>query len=332
MIKIMNTYRDAVITILAIQLILFLISCSKTDTGSKTPVSGKAREIESNTGKSNTPTEKRIAFQSDRDGNFEIYVMDENGSGQTRLTKDAAEDLYPTWSPTSNKIAFTSLRDGNGEIYVINSDGSGLRNLTQSPANEHWAAWSPDGTQLAFASDEDGDWEIFVMSAEGKEKTQITDNKVNDSEPAWILTGKGISYSREPIGEPAKIYLKPLEGRDETILNLFPGTAQGLIPDCIPHSTSPSWSSLNELAFSSNPGCQLEIFVTPLVTPTTRQLTEDPGMDTSPAFSQDGRSVAFASNRGGNFDIFVIDLNGENLKRLTQNSGNNAYPTWSSGR
>ena len=203
----MKTYRNSAITILTIPLILLLISCSKTDTGLKTPVSGKAREVQSDTEKSNIPVKKRMAFQSDRDGNSEIYVMYENGSGQTRLTKNATEDLYPTWSSTSDKIAFVSLRDGNGEIYVINSDGSGLRNLTQSLENEHWPAWSPDGKQLAFASDKDGDWEIFVMSAEGKEKTQITNNLVNDSEPAWIPTGKGISYSREHIGEPARIYL-----------------------------------------------------------------------------------------------------------------------------
>jgi Tol biopolymer transport system component len=271
---------------------------------------------------------EKIAFQSDRDGNFEIYIMNENGSGQTRLTKNSAADLYPTWCPKSETIAFISLRDGNCEIYVINADGTSLRNLTLSSTNEHWPAWSPDGTQIAFASDQDGDWEIFVMDKDEKKRTQITHNLINESEPAWIPTGKGITYTRAQ--RPAKIYLTPLDGRGETILNLFQGMPPGLVPECAPHSTSPAWSSRNELAFASTPSCQLDIFITSLETQFTRQLTNNPGIDTSPAFSHDGKRLAFMSDREGNFDIFVVDTDGKNLKRLTSNEGNDGYPTWSS--
>ena len=58
----------------------------------------------------------KIAFQSDRDGNFEIYVMNADGSGQTRLTNNNAEDWEPNWSPDGTKIVFVSNCDGNFEI------------------------------------------------------------------------------------------------------------------------------------------------------------------------------------------------------------------------
>ena len=67
----------------------------------------------------------RIAFASDRDGNFEIYEMNADGSDQTRVTTNEADDLGASWSPGGGRLAFWSNRDGNAEIYVMNADGSG---------------------------------------------------------------------------------------------------------------------------------------------------------------------------------------------------------------
>src|SRR5687767_3392148 len=61
-----------------------------------------------------------IAFQSNRDGNNEIYVMNGDGSGLTNLTDNPADDFGPVWSPDGKKIIFSSNRDGNYDIYVMN--------------------------------------------------------------------------------------------------------------------------------------------------------------------------------------------------------------------
>jgi Tol biopolymer transport system component len=63
-------------------------------------------------------------------GNGEIYVINANGSGLRRLTRNAATDDAPAWSPDGRKIAFMREPDGDGEIYLINADGSGQRRLT----------------------------------------------------------------------------------------------------------------------------------------------------------------------------------------------------------
>src|SRR2546422_11400320 len=70
------------------------------------------------------PDGTKIAFRSDRDGNSEIYVMNEDGTSQTRLTNDPGFDYKPAWSPDRTKIAFSSDRDGNHAIYVMNADGT----------------------------------------------------------------------------------------------------------------------------------------------------------------------------------------------------------------
>ncbi len=116
----------------------------------------------------------RIAFQTNRDGNYEIYVMNGDGSGLTNLTNNPADDWNPVWSPDGNKIVYSSNRDGNNEVYVMNADGSNQTNLTNSPANDENPDWSPDGKKIAFDTDVDGNKEIYVMNADGSAKTNLT--------------------------------------------------------------------------------------------------------------------------------------------------------------
>ena len=74
----------------------------------------------------------RIAFVSDRNGNFEIYVMDANGKNQRRLTNNRHSDGSPSWSPDGRRIVFESNRDGNREIYVMDADGGKPKNFTKN--------------------------------------------------------------------------------------------------------------------------------------------------------------------------------------------------------
>ena len=139
-----------------------------------------------------SPDGKRIAFWSARTGNRDIYSMNADGSGVSRLTSNAASDREPTWSPDGQRIAFESGRDGNEEIYVMDRLGSGANgavNLTKDLSDDREPAWSPDGKKIAFVSSRDGDDEIFVMDADGKNVQQLTKNDVPDRRPAWQPLG-----------------------------------------------------------------------------------------------------------------------------------------------
>lgn len=111
---------------------------------------------------------KRIVFASTRDGNYEIYVMNADGSGQTRLTNDQTNDFGPSWSPDGKRIAFHSNRSGvSYNIYVMNPDGTGVTRVTTSNRNDTNPSWAPDSEHLVFDSDRDPSTELqlYVVDA-----------------------------------------------------------------------------------------------------------------------------------------------------------------------
>jgi Tol biopolymer transport system component len=83
-----------------------------------------------------------IAFTSTRDGNYEIYKMNEDGSKQTNLTNNGATDDQAAVSPDGTKIAFTTDRSGNEDIYKMNRDGSSPVQLTNNAADDFNADWA----------------------------------------------------------------------------------------------------------------------------------------------------------------------------------------------
>ena len=132
--------------------------------------------------------DSKIVFSSDRDGNSEIYVMNPDGTNQTRLTNNNTEEAQPSWSPDGTKIAFESNRDGNPEIYVMNTGGANQVRLTNNTASDSDPAWSPDGSKIAFRSYRDGNSEVYVMNADGTNPVNLTNHPDNSAgEARWSL-------------------------------------------------------------------------------------------------------------------------------------------------
>ena len=169
---------------------------------------------------------EQIAFYSERDGNQEIYVMNADGSNQTRLTNNPGNDSDPSWSPDHTMIAFESDRDGNSNIYVMNADGSNQNRLTNNPADDSNPRWSPDGTKIAFNTNRDStaqdnfqNQEIYVMNAaDGSNQTRLTYNDVQDTGSSWSPDGTKIAFASNKDGNPKIYVMNAANGSQQTRL------------------------------------------------------------------------------------------------------------------
>ena len=120
--------------------------------------------LRSDDGNPSAPNDgKRIVFESNRLGDYNVYVSRVDGTHIRELTFSDAFDGDPAWS-RKNKIAFESDRTGTTEIWTINPDGSDEKQLTTDPSFNGDPAWSPDGSKIVFTSTRDGDREIYVMN------------------------------------------------------------------------------------------------------------------------------------------------------------------------
>ena len=276
----------------------------------------------------------RIAFHSNRDGNWNIYVMNPDGSGQTRLTDNPAADSWPSWSPDGRRITFISSRDDPDpndddsiwEIYVMNADGSGQTRLTNDSAWHSLPSWSPDGRRIAFQSHRDGNWEIFLMNADGSGQIRLTDNSAGDAEPSWSPDGRRIAFQSNR-DENAEIYVMNADGSGQTRLT-----------NEAANDRFPSWSPDGQrIAFYSYRDENWEIYVMNADGSGQTRLTDNPARDIRPSWSPDGRHIAFSSDRDDPdpddndriMSIYVMNVDGSDETRLTDNSATDHASDWS---
>src|SRR6266550_3574475 len=96
----------------------------------------------------------KITFQSNRNGNFDIFVMNADGSGLVRVLNP---DFITDWSPDGRQLMIVSNRDGDYELYATPLDGSPVTKLTDNTADDNaGTGWSPDGSRITFNSNRGG--------------------------------------------------------------------------------------------------------------------------------------------------------------------------------
>jgi hypothetical protein len=266
-----------------------------------------------------------IAFHSNRSGDFDIYVMNADGSGVIQLTNNTYPEFDPIWSPDGTRIAFGRFDGGDFEVIVINADGTGETQLTNNDVvHDFPGAWSPDGTRIAFSSNGDGDEEVFVMNADGSGVTRLTDNDFIDGPTAWSPDGTRIAFNSNRDGD-FEIYVMNTDGSGVTQLTNDPATDFG---------DRAGWSPDGKrIVFSSTrDGGDIDIFVMNADGTGVMQLTHNDFIaDDDPVWSPDGNQIAFHSTRaGGDEDIFVMHADGTGVIQLTKDPGffHDAVPAW----
>ena len=241
-----------------------------------------------------SPDGSKIAFVSNRDGDFDIYVMDLATGEVSRLTDDdpaipakLRKDHSPAFSPNGKKIAFSSTRDksdadGNTEdVYVMNTDGSEVTRLTDTEdyVRQYEVSWSPDGARLLLERRSSSRSDIGILNADGSGWSSPFPPTpfIDEGSPDWSPSGEKIVFTRD-TEDPDRYTTRDV------------------------WKVNPDGSGL-------------------------KQLTNTPNVyESYPDWSPDGRRIAF----GRIGDLFTMRASdGSDLKRLTNTPGySERSPDW----
>lgn len=242
-----------------------------------------------------SPDGSQMLFQSDRDGDIEIYLFTEATGVVTQLTRNTVEDQYASWSPPladrKMRILFQRKAKASTDLWVMNVDGTGQRALYAGKKDDTQAAWSPLGDQVAFTSPMDGDSDIYllrvslsggVVSAVGAPRNMTNHSAGADFSADWAPSGGEFLFVREPGSRVEAL------GNSSLWRMRADGSAETFIID-------------NQL------------------------------IDKQADWSPDGTTIAFVSATNGTdatWDIWTVDVNGGNVRRITNDTFGDFQPDW----
>jgi Tol biopolymer transport system component len=274
----------------------------------------------------------RIAFISDRDGDYDIWSMRPNGSNPINLTADStAFEFGPSWRSDGRKIAFMSNRvtptnpgpNPDYEIFVMHPDGSRVRQLTANTLDDEFPSWSPDGRKLVFHRDFNPipgpvDWDLFTMRADGTGQRNLTRSPgIDEHDADWAPNGRRIAFERGR-DKAAEIYTMRPDGSRVRQLTVN-GSAD----------RNPAWSpDSRKLAFDTDRDGGFDIYKMRADGSDQTRLTFNNIYQTGAAWSPDGTRIAFHRERNDNLEVYTMRADGSDQVNLTRHPATDWFPEW----
>ena len=263
---------------------------------------------------SDAPTTPKILFTTTRDGNYEVYSMNPDGSQQVNLTHHRAADLDASWSPTGEQILFVSDRDGVRDLYLMNPDGSNVRRIFGKSTYRVYPTWAPNGKCIAYSRRELGERFLYIATLNTKKEERVVPGGL----PDWSPDGREIAYNTA-----AKDHMQI------NILNLKTGKQKifwqrGVAPSW---ARVPAWSPTGDrIAFSWTNRIPAKafkeketIYVVNRDSSDLKQVVpEGNAIATSPVWSPQGDALLYyRQTKNKWFHIFKIVLRSDTPEQLT---------------
>jgi TolB protein len=265
--------------------------------------------------------EGTLIFHSSRDGNFEIYRVQADGTGLTNLTDNPGDDIFAAWSPNGQQIAFISDRSGRRGLYVMDSDGSNPKRLYDLESANR-PAWSPDGKKIALSPG-------VIINADGSGEPMISSKDESCINPAWSPDGTQIACQTRFTAiavRNADLTIRNVD-LESTIylqvrrLNEFP-------------VWSPDGARIAFLTYDTGFIARNYIYTANSDGSGLTNLTEDPARNGAPAWSPDGTKIAYTTRQCTDIfcsgvEIWLMNADGTGKIRLTYNDLEETELAWS---
>lgn len=247
---------------------------------------------------------KRILFQSNKTGKWQLYEMTDDIRSIFSITNDKFNNNFPDWSPDDRKICFVSDRTGNEEIFIMDSDGKNLKQLTDNPARDIHPYWSPDGQLIYFSSTRgNGSFDIYSLDPLTKETIRLT-NSTDDETCARKSPGKNeIVYLKNNNKGLDDIFILNMDKMLET--NITNTKTQDGWPCWTPDGRNVIYSAIQDGSY-----CLLKYNIN---SQSNKQLTisKAPWQDGRANVSIDGKKIVFNRELEGEkntIGIYVLEL------------------------
>ena len=250
-----------------------------------------------------SPIGTQILFESNRDGNWEIYLMDADGTNQKRLTADSGEDRRPSWHPNGKAILFESNRSGKNELYRLELTDMALTQITSfDQAEPTFASYAPDGRSIATSLRQSEQIShIVLLNNNGRITKKLTYGDNRSFYPQWSHHGDEIVYfsRKETNNQDDEIYRMNIITGEEHRLTHWPT-----------HNFCPSWSRDDRriVYVTSMETIRPEIYLMDTTGKNPIRLTYNEDGDTLPFWSPTEDKILFTGYRNGNFEICVMEI------------------------
>ena len=272
----------------------------------------------------------RIVFDSARDGDLDIYVMNEDGTRLRQLVDEDGRDFEPDVSPDGKTIVYASQPKGSDDtrLYLMDIDGGHPRRLGASAGeglvvSDDYPHWSPDGSSIAFqrtiATEDSVDADVWLIDVETGEETRLTDTPdAWDSTPSFAADGKSVVFESNRDRQGTDIYRLDVSTGAVARLTAEPGND-------LEAKESPDG---RRIVFGSERDGDYEVYVMDAGGGNVQQLTDNDAVDRCAHWAPDGSRLSFYSERDGDREVYVMLPDGSDQRRLTDSPGNDEVPAW----
>ena len=243
-----------------------------------------------------SPDARRIAFNSDRSGDMNVWIASSDGAAPRQITRGAGGDFQPTWSQDGSRLAFFSSRSGHLNVWTAELESGRLTQLTRNRSIDINPFYSPDGRSIAYVSDQGGRLEVWAMNADGSGARPLTSTGVLGHFLRWTGGGTKIVYRCPSFGGAARTLEVPLDGGEPQPLAEVAGGAH--------MSFSPDFSKVLDVVGHKT------IWISPLAGGSPEPVFEfdDPDVRIDyPVWSPDGRWVLFDRFRPQGGDVWLME-------------------------